>query len=428
LLSPKYIQNFCELSQTLALTLSPLTMPSGNRRPARAKRLVRAYQKAHKSHQQRVTKRRARIRRLLRRYAVCRRQRLSLSSLSSFSELSSLGNTSSGSESSSDWDDILGEGWRGENLLPSQASDDDIWMSNADDNDLMPTLHSVGSSDSSSAWSHWDGGGSDSDIFGDDELGGSDEDTGYDLDDSEEVRNPESPPADSVHLDTWARLRKWVFQQLVGMYESRYEVPRDGLPRGPSYLHHVLVALKNARDDHFRQELRINPTTFDAIVTAKEDDAIFMNNSNNSQMPVEEQLAITLYRFGHDGNSSGLQSVANWAAVGKGTVSLVTSRVMTAILQPEFMSDAVRFPTPEEKEEAKKWVEAHSCHAWRNGWCFVDGTLIPLAERPSWYGESYFDRKNRYSLNAQVSIFSPSREPVSLKIVIGGVITQSSNH
>ena len=96
----------------------------------------------------------------------------------------------------------------------------------------------------------------------------------------------------------------------------------------------------------------------------------------------------------------------NWAGVGKGTVAMVTRWVMTAILCPEFMKDAVRWPTDEEKEAAKIWVEQHSCHAWRGGWCFDDGTLVPLATRPAWYGESYFDRKNRYSLNFQVCYYS----------------------
>ncbi|EJF65499.1 hypothetical protein DICSQDRAFT_50638, partial [Dichomitus squalens LYAD-421 SS1] len=62
----------------------------------------------------------------------------------------------------------------------------------------------------------------------------------------------------------------------------------------------------------------------------------------------------------------------------------------------------IRLPTPEEKEDAKAWVEEHSCHAWRHGWCMVDGTLVPLFTRPHWFGESYFDRKCRYSLNVQI--------------------------
>jgi len=44
------------------------------------------------------------------------------------------------------------------------------------------------------------------------------------------------------------------------------------------------------------------------------------------------------------------------------------------------MDDVVHFPTEEEKETVKEWVHEHSCKAWQNGWCLVDGTLIPLAE------------------------------------------------
>jgi hypothetical protein len=66
------------------------------------------------------------------------------------------------------------------------------------------------------------------------------------------------------------------------------------------------------------------------------------------------------------------------------------------------MEKAVRFPDEEELQEAKEWVEKRSCRSWKNGWCFVDGSLIPLATRPEWFGESYWDRKDRYSLNVQV--------------------------
>ncbi|KNE87435.1 hypothetical protein PSTG_19180 [Puccinia striiformis f. sp. tritici PST-78] len=33
---------------------------------------------------------------------------------------------------------------------------------------------------------------------------------------------------------------------------------------------------------------------------------------------------------------------------------------------------------------------------------FVDGTTIPLFQRPGFDGETFFDRKKRYSLNAQI--------------------------
>lgn len=90
-------------------------------------------------------------------------------------------------------------------------------------------------------------------------------------------------------------------------------------------------------------------------------------------MPVEDQVAITLYRFGHFGNAAGLDKVAKWSGYSKGTVGLATRRVMTAILRKEFMDKAVSLPTAEEKEAAKEWVESHSCKGWRGGWCMEIG-------------------------------------------------------
>ncbi|KAJ7060787.1 hypothetical protein C8F01DRAFT_957757, partial [Mycena amicta] len=168
-----------------------------------------------------------------------------------------------------------------------------------------------------------------------------------------------------------------------------------------SLLHETLFVKKIQRPDHFGKRLRINPTTFDRLVHALEQDDVFRNNSELLQAPVEEQLAVALYWFGHDGNAAIQQGVADWAGIGKGTVGLWTKRVMTAVLRPDFLKKYVRYPTDEEKAEAQAWVEKHLCPAWHGGWCFVDGTLVPLASRPFWYGESYFDRKSRYSLNVQ---------------------------
>ncbi|KAF8149232.1 hypothetical protein K438DRAFT_2086887, partial [Mycena galopus ATCC 62051] len=84
---------------------------------------------------------------------------------------------------------------------------------------------------------------------------------------------------------------------------------------------------------------------------------LYANGSTNAQMPVEAQLAIFLFRFGHSGNVTGLHKVANWAGVGKGAITVVT----VAILRPDFMSEFVRTPTATEKEKAKAWVQSHSC-------------------------------------------------------------------
>ena len=55
----------------------------------------------------------------------------------------------------------------------------------------------------------------------------------------------------------------------------------------------------NPQDHHcFLSMLRLSPTCFDILLSLIEDHPIFQNNSNVCQHPVEEQLAVTLYRLG----------------------------------------------------------------------------------------------------------------------------------
>lgn len=234
-------------------------------------------------------------------------------------------------------------------------------------------------------------------------------------DDDDTLADDELDTTDSSDDDTEgdvppASFRTQVFNELKQMYSHRYEMPHTRIPKPEQpFMKHLLKTLKARRPDHFRTELRVSPLTFDRLVRVIENDLVFVHHSEfSSKAPVEEQLAVALYRFGHNGNAASLQSIANWAGIGKGTVELYTRRVMAALLRPEFMRDSVHWPDEEEKEAAKKWVQDHSCKAWRNGWCFVDGTLVPLASRPYWFGESYFDRKCRYSLNVQVCFPLPS--------------------
>jgi hypothetical protein len=136
-----------------------------------------------------------------------------------------------------------------------------------------------------------------------------------------------------------------------------------------------------------------------AILT---EDTIFHNNSNNPQMPVDRQLAIALFRFGHYGNAASTWKVALQFGVGFGTAALVTSRVIKACCSVQFRTSALQWPDAARKEAAKDWVEENSCPAWRDGWLMVDGTLVPLARRPGFFGNVFFDRKCNYSMNVQV--------------------------
>ncbi|KAF9512811.1 hypothetical protein BS47DRAFT_1362853 [Hydnum rufescens UP504] len=88
------------------------------------------------------------------------------------------------------------------------------------------------------------------------------------------------------------------------------------------------------------------------------------------------ELTIALYHFSHYGNAASVHGVAQWA-------------VMVSILA--LHDEAICWPTAGEKEDAKHWVESASYAGWRGGYCFVDGTLIPLAQKPGFHGDAYFD-------------------------------------
>lgn len=232
----------------------------------------------------------------------------------------------------------------------------------------------------------------------------SDWDTGDDGDD--EGMQWSSEEEDVSPQDATTRMSRRVRKTIDDWHRHRYEAPRNQNHRPPGSLLHTLTVYKYERPDHFRCDLRVTPATFDALHDRIAPDPIFYNNSNNEQMPIDHQLAITLFRFGHSGNGASVARVAAWAGYSAGAVLLATKRVMIALLRHDLQGEVFTFPTAEEKEEAKKWVESQSCKAWRGGWLMVDGTLIPLYARPYWYGESYYDRKSNYSLNFQVCLLS----------------------
>src|ERR1700733_929834 len=144
----------------------------------------------------------------------------------------SLSSESTTSSESGHWSDILSFDWH----LRNQASASDT--SDIDDttsSDGVPSLHTVGSSDSDS----------ESVMDLDDELDLSD---GYTWDYSSEDADDEGSEASSRSQEESEveqahgprRLHQWVQKEVEMMYTQRYEQPRTQLPHAPSQLHHTL--------------------------------------------------------------------------------------------------------------------------------------------------------------------------------------------
>src|SRR6202044_1140709 len=81
---------------------------------------------------------------------------------------------------------------------------------------------------------------------------------------------------------------------MANLYSERYMAERTNIPKSDGLLHLLLNDYKVNYPQIFRNYLSIDPACFDALVEAIRDDEIFHNNSNNSQMPVEQQVVIAL--------------------------------------------------------------------------------------------------------------------------------------
>ena len=193
------------------------------RRNAHAKKLAWHYTKLRREYEYRMRCRISRLRKEFRLFALLSKDSGQSSLLSEMSSLSSnsqssthgLNSDSDGEteESTSDdsWADILGSDWRGRTTLGSDTSiASELWPTNISDIEI-PELVSVGHGSDSSSSSGYSGD-ADSD-FDSDMLEFSNEDDvtsllGYGRREDFDVG------------DRWARLRRWIHQQLEEMYSN----------------------------------------------------------------------------------------------------------------------------------------------------------------------------------------------------------------
>ncbi|GAV08223.1 hypothetical protein RvY_17948 [Ramazzottius varieornatus] len=104
---------------------------------------------------------------------------------------------------------------------------------------------------------------------------------------------------------------------------------------------------------------------------------------------------MALWRSGCSGNEASVGKVARHFGVSEGAVVLHTNRVIVSILSLE--KEVVFWPDASEKKTIKKRIFELSGFPNRLG--FVDGTLIPFANKPNLEGSDYFSHKSKYGIN-----------------------------
>ncbi|KAI9916268.1 hypothetical protein PsorP6_017098 [Peronosclerospora sorghi] len=97
---------------------------------------------------------------------------------------------------------------------------------------------------------------------------------------------------------------------------NRY-LTRNSIARAPNVFDFHMNQLDGPR---FKQEFRMSKGAFVQIVSLIKDNHVFHNNSRNPQRPVNEQLIVTLKRFGGFGNGASVGMLARFFRISEGTV------------------------------------------------------------------------------------------------------------
>ena len=146
---------------------------------------------------------------------------------------------------------------------------------------------------------------------------------------------------------------------------------------------------------HFRMSRSAFWVIHDLI---KYHEVFLQQNNHRQQYPVELQLLVFLKRLGSEGVEGNNTKVASFFGIGKGSVDNYVNRVRKAVLSMK--ADIIRWPDAEERARIKKEIKIN--YGFQQCIGIIDGTIIVLCQKPSYYGESYFCRKQCYAVNVQV--------------------------
>ncbi|POV95858.1 hypothetical protein PSTT_15986 [Puccinia striiformis] len=211
---------------------------------------------------------------------------------------------------------------------------------------------------------------------------------------------------------------------LIMLKKNRYLAPRVRLGRAPE----ITQYLFSLDDIRFKQEFRMCQESFHQLVSEIRDHPVFQNRSNIPQRPVQDQLMVTLKRMGTYGNGASVVSptgittlaaltqklfrtatrpkrsshtvgmLARFFQISEGTVILYCSRTIEAILSLE--EQYVSWPDTQGRRAIASRVDEFT------GFCncvgFIDGTLLPLYDRPAIDPQDYYSRKGYYCLNTLI--------------------------
>jgi hypothetical protein len=175
--------------------------------------------------------------------------------------------------------------------------------------------------------------------------------------------------------------------------------------RNPSYKTrglHVLDSYLDLPEVDFLLHFRMHRESFWKLYQYIQHHAVFNRvlgahgEMYKPQIPVRYQLALFLYMLGANGSDANVKKMKTRFNISAGTIINSCDRCTIAILST-LQSDVVSWPDADERREISSRIK--SKYGFPNCIGFLDGTLFPLAFKPTLYGEDYHTRKGFYGVH-----------------------------
>lgn len=141
---------------------------------------------------------------------------------------------------------------------------------------------------------------------------------------------------------------------LTAVQNQRYFIPRKTPAQRNGEVYDQLRL--HGTDTEYLHFVRVTKVVFTSVVSSVlTQNKIFHNQSNNSQESIEKQFAITLWRMGHHGITSGIGEASKIFGVSEGSILKCTQRCMAALR--DIAKDIITWPSPNGKHIIKDRIK-----------------------------------------------------------------------
>ena len=181
-----------------------------------------------------------------------------------------------------------------------------------------------------------------------------------------------------------------LYQQLDDCFHllnNRYLLPRSKIPRSMVYQPPDLADIPR---DNFKHIFRRTYSAFKTLSENIHSHSIFHNSSRFKQRDPSIQLAVALAQFGSNGNGTAIKRIQSIFGIGHGTICSYTKQIIKVLTDLE--SQFIQWQTKEQRIESSQVMHQEGFPGCIG---FIDGTTIPVNQKPAMDGNHYYDRKKR---------------------------------